>query len=300
MQQAGKAAAASLLLPAWACNNAEKTDAENAEGAEQATENQAIKGNLGAFGIQLWTLRDVIGEDPKATLKTLAGYGYGQIESFEGQQGMFWGMKPAEFASYVNNDLGMNLIASHCNIMEGFEEKAAQAAEAGMKYLICPWVGPQESMDDFKRITERFNECGDICKANGIRFAYHNHDYSFAELDGEIPQDYMMDNTNPDTVDFEMDMYWVIVAGVDPLSYFERYPNRFRLAHVKDRMKEAPAEEKQASCTLGKGSIDYPPLLAAAKTAGISYFILEQERYDGTTPMEGAEDGAAYLSGVQI
>src|SRR4030095_16914076 len=203
------------------------------------------------FGIQLWSVRDDLAKDPKGVLKQLASYGYKQIESFEGGKGIFWGMSNTEFKSYMD-ELGMKIISSHCDIDKDFEKKAADAASIGMKYLICPYKGPRKSIDDFKKIAEDFNAKGDICKKNGIRFAYHNHDYSFVTIDGQIPQDVMLASTNPDTVDFEMDIYWVVTAGADPVAYAEKYKNRFRLCHVKDRIKNTT--EKDASCTLGTGS----------------------------------------------
>ena len=258
-----------------------------------ASENKALKD----FGIQLWTLRDVIGGDPKGILKQLASYGYTQIESFEGPQGIFWGMSPSEFKNYTG-DLGMKMISSHCNIENDFEKKAADAASIGMKYLICPYLGPQKTIDDFKRKIDVFNKCGDICKKNGIRFAYHNHDYSFKELEGQIPQDVMMQNTNADTVDFEMDMYWVVTAGVDPIAYMSKYKNRFRLCHVKDREKNATGGD--ASCILGEGSINYATILKSARKYGMKYFIVEQEKYTNSTPMESAKADAMYMKAVTV
>ncbi|MEI9807426.1 MAG: sugar phosphate isomerase/epimerase [Bacteroidota bacterium] len=139
---------------------------------------------------------------------------------------------------------------------------------------------------------------GEICKKNGIRFAYHNHDYSFKTMDGQFPQDIMMANTDPALVDFEMDMYWVITGGQDPIAWIKKYPKRFRLCHVKDRMKGAT--ETGASCVLGEGSIDYPSILKEAKTLGMEYFIVEQERYDGTTPLKAAEADAAYMKKLKV
>jgi sugar phosphate isomerase/epimerase len=146
------------------------------------------------FGIQLYTLRDDLPGNPDGVLKQLAGFGYKQIESFEGPMGMFWGKKPAAFKAYID-DLGMDLVASHCTIAEGFEQKAADAAEAGMQYLICPIIGAQPTMDGYLRFADRFNECGEICKQNGLKFAYHNHNYSFIAVDGVFPQDLLMQNT---------------------------------------------------------------------------------------------------------
>jgi len=259
----------------------------------------AAKGNIKNIGLQLYTLRDDLPKDPKGVLKQVASFGYNQLESFEGNKGMFWGMTPAEFNKYVG-DLGMKIVSSHCDIDKDFEKKAADAASIGMKYLICPHKGAQKSIDDFKRIADQFNDRGEICRKHGIRFAYHNHGYSFKELDGQMPQDVMMDNTNPATVDFEMDMYWVVTGGADIEKYLNKYKNRFRLCHIKDRKKNAAPSDENASCIVGNGSIDYKNILKVAKRTGIEYFIVEQERYDEASPLECAKRDAAYLKTLNI
>ena len=264
----------------------------------------ALTGNeetkkLKNFGLQLWSVRDDMGKDPKGVLKQLASYGYNQIESFEGTKGIFWGMSHTEFKKYMD-DLGMKIISSHCDITKDFEKKAAEAAEIGMKYLICPYKGPQKDIDAFKKFADEFNQKGEICKKNGIRFAYHNHDYSFVNMNGEMGQDVMMKNTDPSLVDFELDMYWVATAGQDIEAWLKKYPNRVRLCHVKDRKKGASATEKDASCIVGTGSIDYPKILKTARKNGVQYFIIEQERWDDTTPMKAAAADAAYMKTLNI
>ena len=192
----------------------------------------------------------------------------------------------------------MKIISSHCDIGKDFEKKAAEATEIGMKYLICPWKGPQKSLDNFKQFADEVNQKGEICKKNGIRFAYHNHDYSFTAMEGQFPQDIMMKNTDAGLVDFEMDMYWVVTGGQDIEAWLKKYPNRFRLCHVKDRAKNT--KEKDASCIVGTGSIDYPKILKTAKKSGVQYFIIEQERWDGTTPLKAAEADAVYMKNLSI
>ena len=252
------------------------------------------KGSFNNFGIQLYSLKDVLPEDPKGVLKKLAGMGYTQIESFEGDKGMFWGMTNTEFKKYIDG-IGLNMISSHCNYKENFERKAAEAAEIGLKYLIVPSVGPRKNIDDFKRIAEGFNEAGDICKKAGIRFAYHNHAYSFQPVEGQLPQEVMMQNTNPETVDFEMDIYWVDTAGANPVEWFEKYPNRFRLCHIKDRLKGAPQDGENYSCVVGTGEIDFPAILKVGKEKGLKYYIIEQENFDNITPIEAAAQNASYM-----
>jgi sugar phosphate isomerase/epimerase len=247
------------------------------------------------FGLQLYSLRTDLPKDPKGVLKQVAAFGYKQIESYEGKDGMFWGMTNKEFKKYMD-ELGMTIVSSHCNINSDFETKAAQAGEIGMKYLICPSLGgANKSIDDFKRAVDKFNACGDICKKNGLRFAYHNHGYSFEQMDGQLPQDILMQGTNKDTVDFEMDIYWVVTAGADPIAWFEKYPGRWKLCHVKDRRKGAEPKDHDASIDLGTGNIDFKKILKAGKSKGLEYFIVEQERYDNSTPLKSAEVDAAYM-----
>ena len=267
IQAAGAVTAGAVILPQWACTNG-SSNAGQAAVADTTATAAAAPPSLSAFGIQLYTLRDVMPGDPKGVLKQVSDFGYHQIESYEGKEGMFWGMGHTEFKSYLDG-LGLTCVASHCDPRTDFEKKAAQAAEIGMKYLIIPWVGPQKKLDDWKKLADEFNRLGSICQKNGIRFAYHNHGYSFQPMDGVIPQDYVMENTDPALVDYEMDIYWVVTGGADPVAYLQKYPNRWRLSHVKDRLKDAPTEEQEASCDLGTGSIDFSKILKAAHENGM-------------------------------
>ena len=256
----------------------------------------ALYKGIGDFGLQLWTVQQDMAANAKDTLKKIASYGYKQIESFEGSKGIFWGMGNKEFKSYMD-DLGMKIVSSHCNISQDFEKKAAEAGEIGMKYLMCPYKGPQKSIENFKKFADEFNKAGEICKKNGLRFGYHNHDYSFKPVDGQIPQDVMMDNTDKDLVDYEMDIYWVIAAGADPKAYFKKYPGRFRACHVKDLAKTAGGHE---SVQLGKGTIDFRSIIRTGRENGLKYYIVEQEAFTGSNPMESAEVDARYMKGFTI
>ena len=256
-------------------------------------ENKKIK----AFGLQLYSLRDVLPKDTQGVLKQVASFGYKQIESYEGPKGMFWGMSNTEFKKYMD-DLGMTIISSHCDTNKDFEKKAADAAAIGMKYLIYPYEGANKTIDDYKKYAEDFNKKGEICKKNGIRFAFHNHNFSFTAINGVFPQDVLIQNTDPSLVDFEMDMYWVVTPGQDPVAWLKKYPNRFQLCHVKDRTKGATAVAD--TCTLGQGSINYPSILKEAKKQGVQYYIVEQEKYENTTPVDSAKADAEYMKKLKI
>jgi sugar phosphate isomerase/epimerase len=251
------------------------------------------------FGLQLYTLRDDIVTDPKAILTQVASFGYKEIESYEGPQGIFWGMSNTGFKKLMD-DLGMRIVASHCDINKDFERKAAEAAAIGMKYLICPYLGPQKSLDDYKRFADTFNQRGEVCKRNGIRFAYHNHDYSFKLLEGQMPQDVMMQNTDKGLVDYEMDIYWVVNAGQNPEEWLRKYKDRFRLVHVKDRQKGVGETSENVSVAVGTGSINFPQVLKTAAENGVQHFMVEQEAYAGTTPMAATKANANYMKGFRF
>jgi sugar phosphate isomerase/epimerase len=251
------------------------------------------------FGIQLWSVREAMAKDPKGVLATLANNGYKLIESFDGEKGMFWGMSALEFKSFLaDNNLQMK--TAHCNMNDNFEKKADDAKLIGMEYLIYPWEGPSKTIDDYKKLAEDFNKKGEYLKKIGLKLAFHNHDYTFKKLEGQFAQDVLMQNTQPDLVHYQMDMYWVVTAGQSPIEWLKKYPNRFTLCHIKDRIKNEPTTNTNASCVLGTGEINYPQILSTAKTLGMKYFVVEQELYNEGTPMQCAEINAKYMKRVRL
>ncbi|MBE7177109.1 MAG: sugar phosphate isomerase/epimerase [Mucilaginibacter polytrichastri] len=302
-------ATAGFLVPS-AILTACSSPSSSSSAADSATTDSAVAdsasagaaaGNLNDFGIQLWTVRDDLKKDPKGVLKQLSTFGFTQIESFEGEQGIFWGMGAKGFQEYTKS-LNMTPISAHCDINKDFEKKAAEAASIGMKYLICPYLGAQKSLDDYKKAADTFNKRGEVCKKNGIRFAYHNHDYAFKKIEDQYPIDVFIKNTDPELVDFEMDLYWVVTAGADPKKFLADNKGRFKLVHVKDRAKDASHNDISVneSCVLGTGSINYPDILKAAKAEGVDYFIVEQERFNEGTPLECAKRDAEYMKTLSI
>ena len=142
--------------------------------------------SIDQFGIQLWTVRDFMQKDPQGTLKQLGAYGYKQIESFQGDQGVFWGMDPTDFKNYLS-DHDMKCIATHCDsnyaldesLRDEFKNLVDDAASTGIEYLVNPYLGGLKTIDEFKSVAAQFNALGEIAKASGLRYAYHNHHYSF-------------------------------------------------------------------------------------------------------------------------
>ncbi|WP_237701595.1 sugar phosphate isomerase/epimerase family protein [Algoriphagus machipongonensis] len=277
----------SAIMPLQFCSPAKKEESATIEEAK------AAKSKLNSFGIQLYSVKDEMANDAKATMAALAGFGYKQFEGFDGGKGVLWGMDPKEFKT-LTSDLGVSMVASHANVFENLDAQAEAAKEAGLEYLICPWIGGQETIDAYKKFADKFNEAGATLKSHGLKFAYHNHDYTFETLEGVMPQDVLMENTDPELVDFEMDMYWVYVAGVDPSAYLAKYPNRFKLCHLKDAEPDK-GDGEERGVLLGAGEIPFSNLVKESTQLGMEYFIVEQERFVGTNPMEAAEKNAAYL-----
>jgi len=249
---------------------------------------------LNNFGIQLYSVKDEMENDPKATLKKLASFGYKNLEGYESNLGLFWGMSNLELKKYLKS-LDLKMIASHCNEtedLESFKFKCSQAAEIGMDYLICPWIGGERNKETFQKHAEGFNKCGQIAKTNGIKFAFHNHDYTFKKDKGMFLQDVLMENTDSELVDFEMDIYWVVASGEDPIKWFDKHPNRFKYCHVKDYLK---LEKGHETCTLGKGTIDFQKIISHGSKKGLETFIVEQESFRDTNPLEAAKDNLNYM-----
>jgi len=257
---------------------------------------------LPAIGIQLYMVRENMAKDPSGTLLRLGRMGYTQLESYNSDKGIFWGYSDMEF-SRIARDNGLQVVSSHYEgDREGYRKTAAEAAEAGIKYLIYPWNGPQKSIEDFKRIAEKLNGYGAICKKNDLRFGYHPHDYSQKKVNGRLPINILLDYTDPDLVDFEMDFYHTVIEKQDPEYYIKKYKPRFRLCHMRDVLKvRLPSGgERVYGCDLGQGIINYPRLLSTAMKNGMSYFFVEQSWLSRETALESAAINAGYLKKLNL
>lgn len=235
------------------------------------------------IGLQLYSIRDSIGRDVPAAIAKVSEMGYTFVEPAGYSNGKFYGMEPVAFkALLAENHLSM--LSSHSG--QAVPDSANLAATmawwdtcidahvtAGAKYIVQPFMGgtAYESVKGLKAYVDYFNAVGEKCNAKGIRFGYHNHDKEFStKLDSTIiVYDYMLQNTDPSKVMFEMDLYWTVIGGANPVDYFNKYPGRFELWHIKDK------EEIGAS-----GMIDFKAIWAGVATSGMKYGIVEVERYN--------------------
>lgn len=238
-------------------------------------------------GLQLYTLRDLMAKAPNETLKKVASIGFTEVETFGFSDGKFFGMAPREFKSYLG-DLGMTTPSGHYmpdQIKTDWNKTVDAAADAGQKYMMCAYILPNErTLDDYKKFIDLFNVAGETCKKAGIQFGYHNHDFEFMNVEGQIPYDMILKGTDPKLVQMELDLYWTAFAGQDAVTLFKNNPGRFPAVHMKDMAKT----EKREFAEVGMGSIDFQRILDAGKVAGLKHLFVEQDETK-QPPLEAIE-----------
>lgn len=237
-----------------------------------------------SIGIQLYSLREIIEENPRKVLQKLANIGFNEIETYGYSEGAFWGLK----VSALKKELLKNNLKSPSGHYDGnpiirgdFDDLKGIISVANtlnQDYIIIPSIDEElrKSKSDYLNIAEKFNHAGEMCKAAGIQLAYHNHAFEFENFDGLSGYDILLKNTQENLVTFEMDIYWVVRAGIDPNSLFKQYPGRFKLWHIKDMDKE----NAELNTEIGNGRIDYSELFKYAQTSGVEKYILEQENFE--------------------
>ena len=245
-------------------------------------------------GLALYTVRDAMGEDARATLKAVADAGYKNIEAAGYSDGKFYNMTPTEFKTYVK-ELGLNPISTHQGsvTLDNADEMMADVKAAGFQYFVIP-VPPMglfkvDSETRTMGMTGGAENLANILttlgkKANkaGLKLLYHNHDFEYLkDTEGIVPIDYLLEHCDPKYVNFQMDLYWVTKAGADPVAYFNKYPKRFKIWHVKDM------DDQGRFAPVGEGQIDFTRILAKKELSGMKYYMVEQDRtFDGLKPLE--------------
>jgi sugar phosphate isomerase/epimerase len=235
-------------------------------------------------GIQLYTLREPIAKDPKGVIKNIAAAGYKEVEMFGlSADNKFFGLTVNEFAQLLK-DNNLKSPSGHYApdkflFENGNGDDVKNFCEVGNalgnKYIIIPWMQPErrKTIEQYKALADRINRAAVIVKAAGLQLAYHNHDFEFADINGEHGYDILLNNTDKDLVKMELDLYWVVRAGYNPVDLFKKQPGRFHLWHVKDMNK---ADNKQ-NTEVGNGSVDFKTIFANAKLSGVKHYIVEQE-----------------------
>ena len=246
---------------------------------------------LDRIGVQLYTGWRAMAADFDATLARIASIGYDEVE-FAG----YHDRDPSRVKATLDA-LGLKAPSAHVSfsvLLDGWDRVLEEGTTVGHSYLICPSLPGRVrgSLDGFREVAEIFNRAGERAKAAGIRFGYHNHDFEFSPLDGEIPYDILLAETDPQLVTFQLDLFWIAKARRNPLSYFARHPGRFSSVHVKDM--DGTSERHMVD--VGSGTIDFATIFAQRERAGIRHFFVEHD--NPADPFESVRAGYRYLDGL--
>lgn len=240
---------------------------------------------LGRIGLQLYTARDLMAADFDGTLAAVARIGYREVE-FAG----YFGRTPEDVRS-VLAAAGLDAPSSHVGfetLEHGWDEVLATARAVGHQYVVVPWLpGDRRSVAGYRSVAALFERRGAEARDAGLGFAYHNHDFEFADLGGAIGYDILCEETSAENVQLQMDLFWTVKGGGDPLAYFARYPGRFPMVHVKDMDADGRMVDP------GRGRIDFPAMVARRDQAGIRHWFVEHD--DSANVMETLRAGYAYL-----
>mgnify|MGYP003575786083 FL=1 len=254
------------------------------------------------IGLQLYTLRDELPKDVKGTLEKVAKAGYTTVETYGfSTKDQFWGLTPQELKKILDEN-GLKAVSGHYNLgsflYDGNTTELIASIEAAKilknEFLTVPWVDEpfRRNIEDYKKIGARVNEAAKMCEKAGLKLAYHNHDFEFQKHDGVTGYEILLKETDKDLVYFELDLYWVIHSGNDPLKLFNENPGRFKMWHVKDKDKK----NNDLNTEVGAGTIDFKPLFAAAKQSGMIHFFVEQENNFALNSFDSIKSSCDFIS----
>src|SRR6266849_4701210 len=241
----------------------------------------AAEHKIDRIGLQLYTVRDAMKTDFEGTISKVAATGYKEVE-FAG----YFDHPPKDVRAILDKN-GLAAPSAHVSydlVEKKWPETLDDAKIVGHSYVICPWIDENQRKEPtgWKRAADLFNRAGEASQKAGIQFGYHNHSFEFEpakSLGGKMPYDFLLVETDPKLVRMEMDLCWITVGGQDPLTYFERYPGRFPLVHVKDwkggKGKESEQSTKMAD--VGSGNIDWKRIFAQSGKAGIRHYFVEHD-----------------------
>lgn len=257
------------------------------------------------IGVQLYTVRDLMKNDFEGTIAKVAQIGYQEVE-FAG----YFGRTPQQVRAVLDKNrlTAPSTHVQYDELDDKFPKVIEDSKTIGLAYIVCPWI-PEElrkSPDIWKQASEKFNKCGEQTKKAGMQFGYHNHWFEFLPLNGKLPYDQLLADCDPNLVKMEMDLCWITAAGADPVKYFEKYPGRFPLVHVKDikklpKVSEAGSQDFGSSLKeiteVGSGIIDWKRIFAHSEQAGIKHYIVEHD--NPKQPLESIRISHQYLKNLR-
>ncbi|WP_210488192.1 sugar phosphate isomerase/epimerase family protein [Rufibacter aurantiacus] len=307
---AGVAFAPSLLA---SCDSSKTTNTDNAS-ADASTDTSTAGASTGTatgairdIGIQLYTLRELLPNDPKGVIGKVAQAGYNDVETYgySVDKG-YWGLQPNAFKELLQAN---NLVSTSGHyefgqyMKDGNTDIVKRYIEAGnivgQKYITVPYLGEElrNSADAYKNIAEKVNKAAELCKASGLKLAYHNHDFEFKQYGNTTGYDILLKETDPALVSFEADLFWMEKAGRKPVDLFNQHKGRFVMWHVKDMDKNSP----DLNTEIGSGTMDYKAIFAQAKTSGLDRIFVEQENFAaGMDPFKSIKQSRDYVKNTLL
>jgi sugar phosphate isomerase/epimerase len=257
------------------------------------------KDPLRDFGLITNVVQTEMRADHRKTMTLLAEMGYKYLEF-----GGVFRENPSELLRFMEG-IGLTPLAGGTNIAglmgDGLKQNIDACLEMQKSYLVCywPWMdgGENPTMDQVKFAVDEFQKIGQECKGNGIRFAFHNHEKEFWSLDGQVIYDYILEETDPELVTMEVDLYWAHKGKADITDYFQRFPGRFELVHLKDSYD---SDSMQSFACVGSGIIDFPDLLSYRKVAGFKHLIVEHDRPAPEYELDCARSSINYLNSIEF
>lgn len=289
IKQTTALAAGSILLPY--CSSPKKE--------ESSSRNTTVEKTKRNIGVQLYTVRDQMDQDLEGTLAKIAEIGYKEVEIAGYADGQYYKRTPAEFRKILD-DNGLKAISAHYRtgrvlteqggtLSKDFDQAIEDMATMGQTHAALGWLHEDErSLDDYKRLVDMLNVAGEKCKAAGIQFCYHNHDFEFWDVEGTIPMYYILDNTDPETLQMELDLYWINKVNLDHVEFFGKYANRVPLWHIKDMDANGDFTE------VGNGSVNFKSAFDNEELAGMKHFFVEQDQSDN--PIQSITKSFGYVS----
>lgn len=268
------------------------------------------KAKVEMTGVQLYSIRDQMKADPLGTLKQLASFGYKYVEHANYVDRKFYGHSAKDFKK-VLDDLGIKMPSGHTvmgkkhwddatkDFTDAWKYTVEDAAIVGQKYVISPSLeeGLRQNVDDLKRFMDVFNKSGELCQKSGMKFGYHNHDFEFSvKMDGKTMYDVILQSTDPKLVMQQLDIGNLYNGGAKAIDIVRQYPGRFESMHVKDEIAATGGHEKYESTILGKGIVNTKEVIdLGRKSGGTTLFIIEQESYQGKTPLDSVKEDLAIM-----
>jgi len=254
------------------------------------------------IGLQLYTLRDELSKDVKSTLAKVAEAGFTTVETYGFSiKDQFWGLSPIELKKILDQN-GLKAVSGHYNLgsflADGNTTELKAAIEAATilksEYLTIPWVDEplRKNIKDYKVIAARLNEAAKMCQKAGLKLAYHNHDFEFQKHDGVTGYEILLKETDKDLVHFELDLYWVVRSGNNPIQLFKENQGRFKMWHVKDMDKLNPVLNTE----IGSGSIDFKTIFKELKQSGMKHFFVEQENNYNPNAFDSIKTSCDFIS----